>query len=1178
MIQYFEELQIDPEPAEISATFNVQPIHDEDEVFCTSLGTLKNSDCILTTNLLTDHAAKHQITDIDESENSSTENTSIPYAYTSSTSSKYDDTKFKGLLIDSNAATRSTGDIGQLKTLQKIDDTIQLDQSTAGSASFVFEIDSTGSIESINISTPIGPITFHIISVNIFFLLCLTDLDKSGAFFNNVTNEIIQQKFLRSHPVFKKYEHAFFLWNIPTYTFINESIIQHLCFFIETEIRRLHRRFGHFSVQRLYQILDRADHEMNQRIIQHLIKYCHHCQKHDRSFDRFNFTIKNDIDFNFHIIVDIFYIEGKSMLHFIDETTRFQAGRWLKNITVKNVWNQLRTCWIDIYFGLFDLISADANKQFVAQEFRHYADNMKIMMKNVPVETHHSIDQIERYHEPFRRIYLIIVSEIPGIDPELNLQMTLKAINDSIGSHGLILTLLIFGAYSRMTELNATSPTINQRAIAMKKIMNEMRKLNVNRQINDVLNTRNGLSTIHLHDLLLNSSVLVYRERPAGRSGIWEGSFNFINIENESAILNLSNGPTKFRTISVKSYHDPSDLDINDEDNSFNGENPRIFDVFDFFEHLTSFEANGENSEHLFSPETNAENRPSPNDDSAIQPIKRGRERPRKQISGKNFIFTSDIYFFSNANKPAPNHHSYVESRKKKMIELIEKRMFISVNKKEISENMRIFNSRFVDEVKNADTNSTFEKSRLVMQAYNDSTKHLVLTQSSTIQRVNQRLILCFAAIIFSTKLYFRNVTQIYVQFNIRLNRDFYIKTPYELTSMLRVENGSIIKIMKSLYEVFEVGNHWFAIYHKHHFDILTMKKSTYDSCLLYSHQSFGIVGMQTDDTLLLATDDFVNKEEKTVKSAKILIKNRSCFISINSIKFNGMKIQLHFSIKDSNFFSINNFYITLFQETHIGKIVLIQKNEISSINNRGVVKKNLTTKNQYVAQRARGAYFASICQLEVFFDLFYAVQSTEYTPDDINQLNKRLVWQLINKSKKLKYVRLHQNFFQIIVFCDVFFVNNRDLSSQIGYVVCLTDKTDTTNFIHWSSIKCKRIIKNVLASELYVMSHFFDIEAVIKTTIEKILGIHISFILCIDSKSLYDCLIRLRTINEKKLMIDIMSFRQSYERRKITEVRWIDEDKNPADAMTKAKTTLALKMLVDSNKIDLGAVEWVEK
>ena len=141
-------------------------------------------------------------------------------------------------------------------------------------------------------------------------------------------------------------------------------------------------------------------------------------------------------------------------------------------------------------------------------------------MKNVSVETHHSIGQIERYHEFLRKVYLIIISKIPGIDPNLELQMTLKTVNDSVEFHGLVFILLIFGAYSRMTKLDAFFSTINQRAIAMKKIMNEMRKFNANRQINDVFNTRNGPSTIHLHDLPLNSSVLVYREGPAGRSGI----------------------------------------------------------------------------------------------------------------------------------------------------------------------------------------------------------------------------------------------------------------------------------------------------------------------------------------------------------------------------------------------------------------------------------------------------------------------------------------------------------------------------------------------------------------------------------------------------------------------------------------------------------------------------------
>ena len=40
----------------------------------------------------------------------------------------------------------------------------------------------------------------------------------------------------------------------------------------------------------------------------------------------------------------------------------------------------------------------------------------------------------------------------------------------------------------------------------------------------------------------------------------------------------------------------------------------------------------------------------------------------------------------------------------------------------------RVFNSRFVNEIKNPSTDKAFKKSRLVIQAYNDSKKDLVLT------------------------------------------------------------------------------------------------------------------------------------------------------------------------------------------------------------------------------------------------------------------------------------------------------------------------------------------------------------------------------------------------------------------------------------------------------------------
>ncbi len=143
---------------------------------------------------------------------------------------------------------------------------------------------------------------------------------------------------------------------------------------------------------------------------------------------------------------------------------------------------------------------------------------------------------------------------------------------------------------------------------------------------------------------------------------------------------------------------------------------------------------------------------------------------------------------------------------------------------------------------------------------------------------------------------------------------------------------------------------------------------------------------------------------------------------------------------------------------------------------------------------------------------------------DNIVLLNKNSQWQITNKSRGLHYIKLDQNRLQLVVFTDSSFVNNKDMSLQIGYVICLADATSKANIIHWSSIKCKRVTHSVLAAELYRMAYGFDIRAVIKATLGKILGSTVLLILCTDSKSLYDCLVKLGTTQEKRLMVNVMS------------------------------------------------------
>jgi len=64
--------------------------------------------------------------------------------------------------------------------------------------------------------------------------------------------------------------------------------------------------------------------------------------------------------------------------------------------------------------------------------------------------------------------------------------------------------------------------------------------------------------------------------------------------------------------------------------------------------------------------------------------------------------------------------------------------------------------------------------------------------------------------------------------------------------------------------------------------------------------------------------------------------------------------------------------------------------------------------------------------------------------------------------------------------------------------------------------MKYRRVTRSVLASELYGIVHGFNIGAVVKSIVDKALEIDLPLVVYIDSKSLYEYLVKLRTTQEK--------------------------------------------------------------
>jgi hypothetical protein len=261
---------------------------------------------------------------------------------------------------------------------------------------------------------------------------------------------------------------------------------------------------------------------------------------------------------------------------------------------------------------------------------------------------------------------------------------------------------------------------------------------------------------------------------------------------------------------------------------------------------------------------------------------------------------------------------------------------------------------------------------------------------------------------------------------------------------------------------------------------------------------------------------------------------------------------------------------------------------KITLINTQGTKEE---IQQAFIQQRARGAYIASICQPEAAFDLSTSAQHKEPGLEEAKTLNKRLEWQSKNISRGLNYTPLDLTTAKLYVFVDGSFANNKDLSSQIGFVITLGTETTSEeefkftlkgNIIHWTSTKAKRVTRSVLASEILAMSDGVDKALVIASTISQILQElslpPIPIVVCTDSYSLYECLVKLGSTKEKRLMIDIMALRESYERREILEIRWINGQDNPADAMTKKDPNNSLSTLIDSNHLTIRIEGWVKR
>lgn len=159
----------------------------------------------------------------------------------------------------------------------------------------------------------------------------------------------------------------------------------------------------------------------------------------------------------------------------------------------------------------------------------------------------------------------------------------------------------------------------------------------------------------------------------------------------------------------------------------------------------------------------------------------------------------------------------------------------------------------------------------------------------------------------------------------------------------------------------------------------------------------------------------------------------------------------------------------------------------------------------------------------------------------------------------------------------DASFTNSTGLKSQLVYVLMMADKDNHCNIVHYGSNKGQRMAMSVMAAEVQAVILGFDYAFLIKTMIKEILGRTLVIEAIIDKKTVFNIIAKEGKTTEKRLQIDVLSIRESYDLGELRRTPWIPGVANLADSITKPvlSTESPLFRIIITNKLTLEPDGW---
>ena len=302
---------------------------------------------------------------------------------------------------------------------------------------------------------------------------------------------------------------------------------------------KVHKHFYHPDSERLYAVMKRANPTKASpqvlRDLRRINETCHLCQRLAHAPHRFHVALPDeDVIFNRTVCLDLMYLDNSAVLHVVDKDTKFSAASFLAKETAEETWKTFMSIWVCVYIGFPDIMATDQGPQFKSSLWENLVNMAGIRQNFSGVQSHNALGVGERYHSFLRQIYRRVRHDHPNLDKTYTLSLSVKAMNDTAGYHGLVPTLLVFGVMPQIPITPVDLPNQMVRMRAMARTRKEMSCVIAKEKISKAL--RMNVPTAALNDIAIGSQVLVYREKPENR---WVGPHRVIGIKGKCIFLDL---------------------------------------------------------------------------------------------------------------------------------------------------------------------------------------------------------------------------------------------------------------------------------------------------------------------------------------------------------------------------------------------------------------------------------------------------------------------------------------------------------------------------------------------------------------------------------------------------------------------------------------------------------------